>query len=207
MKDSINVSDIIKESKKYNLFIFDFDYTLTTNQSESSIGVFTNYLSDSYKLKKKMLDKIILGISNEKLLRLFWKIKINVLSNNLKSYNVDNILFEKDFIIRDDFKHLFNYLLLEKKQIIIYSSGLDFVIKRILKKNNLWSDSIKILANSVDNKVLDNVITPKKKKIDIKEKSVMIFGDKKEDLDILEYGRKFIVKDTIYLYDGDNDAR
>ena len=45
------------------------------------------------------------------------------------------------------------------------------------------------------------------KKIDIKEKSVMIFGDKKEDLDILEYGRKFIVKDTIYLYDGDNDAR
>ena len=78
----INYNNIKKEilfDKKNTIVIFDFDYTITTSNSETSIGVFTNYLPIKYKKKKKILDNLTLKAKSKISYYILWKYKLKLL--------------------------------------------------------------------------------------------------------------------------------
>ena len=76
--------DIIKKND-ITAIIFDFDNTITTLKSSTSIGVFTQYYGEDYKKQKEILDKQILKCTDNKNLKKLWYHKIKLLE---KYYNI-----------------------------------------------------------------------------------------------------------------------
>ena len=162
------------------VIIVDFDYTITTKNSNSSIGVFSNYLPIEYKNKKKKLDYLTNKLKNRLAYKLIWNSKIKL----LRKYNAKEVLndidYKKEFIINKDIVKLIKIIEESNNKIIIYSSGSKEIIERVLKTYNINYKNIKILANSFNS---NSIITPYKKRLNIDNNTVLI-GDKKNDLKV-----------------------
>ena len=181
--------------------IFDFDYTLTTNLSESSIGVFTKYLPPEYKKRKEVIDKISKKWNSRFLLKIIWKYKLNYLSKFYNENVLNKIDIKSDFILNDFTIKILRKCCENNIRTIIYSSGLKSVIELVLKYYKINYINLEIIANdiNVDCKLNSKIVTPKNKKIKFpKNEYVILFGDKKNDLRIAKKSVKILIKNSDY---------
>ena len=183
------MSDFISKMKKLVnselIVVFDFDYTITTKDSNSSIGVFSNYLPKRYKSKKMKLDYLTNKVRNRFAYLLIWKLKLKLLENYNAEEYLNIINYRKEFILNREIVKVIRLLSNSGSKIIIYSSGIKEVIERVLCFNSIGLDNIEIRANSLYEDGL--VITPNKKKIkDLNEDRVILIGDSKSDLNIIK---------------------
>ena len=186
------IKKIILADKKNSIVIFDFDYTITTLDSETSIGVFTKYLPVKYKIKKKKLDLLTKKAKSKILYYIIWKRKLKLLLKYYDENILNSINYLKEFKINSSIKKIIMNLNKNKIPIIIYSSGITEVIQNVLIKNEIYSDNIKIIANSMNNST--KIITPKKRKIrNINYKNIYVFGDKIDDLKIINNSMNILV--------------
>lgn len=189
---------LIKNNKD-SIAIFDFDYTLTYSESESSIGVFTKYLPKEYRTKKQIIDKFSNIINNKFFMMIIWKYKLNLLSKYYNKQILEKINYNKDFILNKNVLKMMKKLSDNNVETLIYSSGIKDIITNVLKSNKVMFNKSKIFANDIDvdsKKINKNIITPKNKRIKHNNyKYVILFGDKKEDLNIIKKSLKILVKD------------
>lgn len=200
----IDVKKILEEilkNKQHAIAIFDFDYTITNNKSNSSIGVFTEYLPTKYKIKKQKIDNITLKINSKIGYYIIWKYKLNLLSKYYSETLINNINYKKEFQFNVDIYKLIVEIQKNNIPIIICSSGITDIIKKFLELNKINLKGITIIANSIDlntQKTSKKIITPKNKKnFHIEEKThKYVFGDRIEDLNIVENSIKYLVSDN-----------
>ena len=172
-------------NKKSIIVICDFDYTITTKDSNSSIAVFSNYLPKEYIKRKKKIDYLVNTIKNEFIYKFLWKLKLKL----LKKYDGKNVLkkidYKKEFFINNEVVDLIKLFYKKNISVIIYSSGIQEVITNILESYSINFDNIKIIANSLDNMV--DVITPYKKALpNLNYKKIILIGDNDKDLNIVK---------------------
>ncbi len=171
-------------NKKSTIVVCDFDYTMTTKDSNSSIAVFSNYLPERYRKRKKKIDCLVKIMKNETAYRFLWKLKLKL----LKKYDGKNILdkidYRKEFSMNNKMIDIIKLFNKKGVPIIIYSSGIQEIIVNIFNTYSINFDSIKIIANNLDNMV--DVITPYKKEIPIlNNKKVILIGDNEKDLNFV----------------------
>lgn len=176
------IEDLI--NKESIIVVCDFDYTITTKNSNSSIAVFSNYLPERYRKRKKKIDCLVNIIRNETTYRFLWKLKIKLLKKYDGKNVLDKIDYKKEFSINNKMINIIKLLNKKGVPVIIYSSGIKEIIVNIFNTYSINFDNIKIIANNLDNIV--DVITPYKKKIPIlNNKKVVLIGDNEKDLNIV----------------------
>lgn len=190
----------ILKNKNDAIAIFDFDYTITNKKSNSSIGVFTKYLPLEYQLKKQKIDNITIKTKTKFGYYLIWKYKLNLLSKYYSDTLINKINLGDEFYLNHKIYDLIIELKNNKIPIIIYSSGMREIIQKFLRLNNIDLSEFDIIANSIDlntKKLISKIITPKNKKMfNIDKKYKYVFGDKIDDLYIVDDSIKFLVDDN-----------
>ena len=174
------------KNNKDSVAIFDFDYTLTLSSSNSSIGVFSNYLPESYRSKKRKIDFITNHIRNKHIIKLMWWLKIRLLSKYYSNKVLESIEYQEEFHLNKNTINILNDLI----------------------NNNVDIKRLNIIANDIDistKRIKSKIITPKNKRLNNSKYSyVILFGDKNEDLKVVKNATKFKVNDNrIELYGGD----
>lgn len=200
---------IIKDHQKIDNFskenlciVTDFDKTITSNESASSIGVFSNFFPKQYVDEKAIImeeeEKIVLSnnisdAQKEQLLHSIWIKKLKLLKEFLNNYKVINdIVSSEQFIFRDDAIETINYLQ-KRYQVIINSSGFGNLIIELLKNEGCQFDNLIVFSNFVQNDMLDfsSVIDPYRKyngayiKYINNYKNFVLLGDSLSDLSML----------------------
>ena len=176
-----NILEIIKKSNT-NTLILDFDNTITTFDSLTSIGCYKCIFDDKYCKKKDKIDKKIANTSNSYMIKKYWYKKIRLLKK-YKAYNfIEKI--SKKFAIRTIFFDIFDYCYSNNIKIIICSSGYKDLIDYILQSNKI--SNYELIANSLNVKKR-NIITPfnKSKFIHGDFINPIVIGDLKEDLNMI----------------------
>lgn len=194
MMDLIEKHLALLKRKNNVVAVFDFDYTITTKDSNSSIGVFTNYMSENYKKKKYILDYLTLKSKNKFLTRIIWKLKLVLLKRHNVGQVLNKINYKKEFRINEKILELIKILLEYDVKIIIYSSGMEMIIKNILKVYKIKNPNICIKANTLETKFF-KIITPYKRILkDISLNStVILYGDQDNDLMVYD-DTQYVVK-------------
>lgn len=143
----------IKKNINNKIIIIDFDNTITTKDSETSIGVFNKLLDMEYVNKKRKIDK---KISKSKiLLTYYWNKKIKL----LKKY-INNKSIKESINYFKPNKKIIDLLNNTNSKIIVCSSGYKKIIKIFLDNNNIKYNYL--LANDLENNIF-NTITPNNK--------------------------------------------
>lgn len=170
---------ILSLIKKYKIdyLIFDFDRTITTIGSNTSIGVFNNLLGMKYKQKKRKIDEAVKRSNTYKLKKLWYK-KIKLLKKYYNNYSLLNI--ENKFVIRKYFFEVYDYALKNNIKIIICSSGFKPLIDYILRINNIYNYIL--FANEISTKKKDIISPINKQKHVIALSKNIVIGDSVYDL-------------------------
>lgn len=185
----------IKKDNNITL-VLDFDHTITTFNSDTSIGVFNNILGYKYFSRKRKIDRFVNKTNSKLITKILWYQKIKLLKKYINQINLSEI--EDKFIIRKEFITIFNYCKKNNISIIICSSGYKKLIEYVLKKNKI--DNYKLMANELNTKFKD-IITPKNKYKFIKcNTKVILMGDQIDDKDMI----KSLNKKTIGIANKNN---
>ncbi len=190
-------NEILKKINKGKIstIVFDFDYTLTTQNSDSSIGVFSKYLPESYYNKKKVLDFFTNIALSSMFYKLIWYLKLKLLLKYNAKSMIDKIDIDREFKANKSTIDILKNAINNDVNVIIYSSGLEEIITKFLKTNNIDDKNVDIKANNLRNVDLSLIITPKKKKLNFSsQKCVLLIGDKKDDLKIANNAKKILLK-------------
>ncbi len=185
---------------KISTIIFDFDYTLTTHDSNSSIGVFSNYLPSSYYNRKKFLDFLTNIAMTSTFYKFVWRKKLKLLHKYYNQEILNIIDFKKEFKPNKVIISLLKYAVKSNMDVVIYSSGIEEIIKKFLNINNIDSKNIKIISNKINNTDFIKIITPKKEKLNYDANtSILLIGDKIEDLKVVKNAMKILISDEKIL--------
>lgn len=194
LDDCINL--IIKNK---GIAVFDFDWTITTQESNSSIGVFTNYLPKSYINKKKVLDYFTNKAKGYIFYKIIWYMKLHLLSRYYDKTLVESIDYVNEFKLNDKCIKIIDKFRKNNIHIIIYSSGMYEIIRKVLSTYNIDLNGIDIISNDInyETKIIKkNIISPKKDKLDLNNNYVILFGDKNDDLMIANNSIKVLVRNN-----------
>lgn len=163
------------EENRIDTIIIDFDHTLTTYDSETTIGVFSKVLNEHYVQEKKIIDIKTNECKNKIKMLYFWFKKNRLLKKFEAKKYIQSVL--KYFKVEQNFKELFKYCNKKNITIIVCSAGYKPLIKEILKQNQM--DNVQVIANEENSKV----ITPlnKSKYIHNKSTKIMVIGDSTSD--------------------------
>ena len=129
------IKNVIKKYCKAEnvIVVMDFDHTITTFSSSTSIGVYSYYLGKEYKKRKDLIDRLVTKYDNKLIVKYLWKKKFELLK---KYYNQDLLMkISENFEIRREFKEIIEYFIKHKINFIICSSGHKKLIDIILKNN------------------------------------------------------------------------
>lgn len=189
------IYNILQANSKSTLLI-DFDHTITTFESQTSIGVFTKILNQKYVKLKNKIDSKVDSCHNPLYLKFLWFKKIYLLKIFGAKKYINKAI--KYFMINPNFIKLFNYCKKNRIKIIICSSGYKPLIEEVLRKNNL--NYIKVIGNEK----LFRIITPlnKNKYIDSKIENPIIIGDNMADINMSKTKKLSIgICNDLYEYD------
>lgn len=152
----------IEKLNSNNFYILaDFDNTITSKESKSSMGVINNsevfdinfrneHNELCIKYKEKAIHSKDYSVKNEmwnKTLRGFFELfkKYNLTEDLLKEIvNNSNIRF------REGFENLFKFLYEKNIPVIIVSAGVKNCIEMFLQKYNAFYDNIEIISNQIE---------------------------------------------------------
>lgn len=165
---------IINLINKYEnpCLIIDFDHTITTFSSKTSIGVYKNYLGKTFKEKKEKLDYYYHKTKSKTIVKIIWFYKLKLLKKYYKKIDV-----KKHFKIRKEFIELFKYIKQNNIKLIICSSGFDETINTVLSNIDI---NYTLITNSLNTK-FNHLITPYNKNVSIKNYDVILIGDNELD--------------------------
>ncbi len=183
------------ETKKGEIcLVSDFDHTITSFNSETSIGVFSKYLPKSYQKRKEKIDNQVNLLdgahsTNQIEYDRWWTYKRDLLREYVKDMSIiEEIVIRELFAIRPLMKEIIKYSFIHHLPFYIYSSGCGELIEKVLIKNNLYYNNIKIRANYIERKPFnEKIISPLSKDYQdllLKYHYLLIWGDRKEDFPI-----------------------
>lgn len=203
-----NKEKLNKIRREKDFFVItDFDRTLTTKQSEPSMGIVPEFLGGEC-LEKRLkifnkyrpieLDYTLDKVEKEKYMKEWARASFTLLSNYVIEEIVDKSLVNAKLYLRDGAKEFLQHLNSQNKNVVIMSSGVGNVVESFLRKEDCIFDNTYIVSNFFQfiNKRatinLENIMATANKeykripgeikcKIE-KNKYGLLFGDLVEDL-------------------------
>lgn len=204
----INNQEKINNFKKENFYIItDFDRTLTTKESEPSIGIVPNYLGGKC-LEERMkifnyyrpleLDYTLDIIEKQKIMKEWANKSFTLLSKYITEDNINKALENANMHFRKGVKEFLTKMNTMNIPVIIMSSGVGNIVKAFLEKEKCLFSNIKIVSNFYEfkngetyidlenimatvNKEYKRIPEDIRKEIEQKE-NCLIFGDLIEDI-------------------------
>lgn len=202
-KEKIN--DFVKSNSYY--VITDFDATLTTGKSSSSMGIIPQYLGGKCLEQRKEifnyyrpleLDYTIEAKEKQEIMK-EWAIKsFTLLSKYTTKEVIEKSLDNPNMWLRDGVKEFLKEMSNKNVPVIVMSSGMGNIVKAFLEKEDCMFDNIKIVSNffefkngktcinmdklmATSNKEYKRIPEEVRKEIEIKNKAIL-FGDLIEDI-------------------------
>lgn len=199
----------LKESTNFYI-ITDFDRTLTTKQSEPSMGIIPQYLGGECLKKRTQifeyyrpleLDYNLPPNKKREIMKEWAKKSFTLLSNYITEEMVYKALENANIYLRDGVKEFFIEMKNKNIPVIVMSSGVGNIVKEFLKKEGCLFDNIEIVSNFfefIDGKAcinFDNIMAVSKKEYKkipksirnkIEEKDALLFGDLVEDIRMID---------------------
>ncbi len=131
-----------------------------------------------------------------------WKYKLKLLLKYLTLETLNKIDYGTNFLINQKIKKFLNDIS-NDTPVIIYSSGVGDVIRKVLIYNNMYKLNIYVIANEINlitKKINKDVITPYKKNLrNVDYDNIILFGDNDKDLNVVYKAIKIkIVDDLLY---------
>lgn len=204
-----NKEKLIRIKKERNIFIItDFDRTLTTKQSEPSMGIVPEYLGGKC-LEERLklfnyyrpieLNYILEENIKQKHMRNWARQSFDLVSKYITQKIINKSLENANLHLRCGTKEFLKSV--EANPIIVMSSGVGNIVEGFLKKENCLSENTTIVSNFyefTDNKTfidLDKIMATSNKEYeripdDLKckienKKAGLLFGDLVEDLNMI----------------------
>jgi 5'-nucleotidase len=204
----INNKEKINNFKKESFYIItDFDRTLTTKESETSIGIVPKYLGGEC-LEERMkifnyyrpleLDYTLDVTDKQKIMKEWANKSFTLVSKYITEDNINKALENSNLHFRKGAKEFLVKMNTINVPIIIMSSGVGNIVKAFLEKEKCLFDNIKIVSNfyeftngktHIDLKNIMATVNKEYKRIpenirnEIEQKqSGLIFGDLIEDI-------------------------
>jgi len=213
-----NMPYIISKEKlnKFNnlnnyFVITDFDRTLTTAESEPTMGVIPQYLGGECLEKRTKiyehyrpleLDYTIEENKKQQIMKEWAKESFTLLSKYITKESIKNALLDANLYLRDGAKEFLQEMNNNDVPVIIMSSGIGNIVKDFLEKENCMFNNIKIVSNffEFNNGIttinMNNIMaTSNKEYIRIPEKirnqieereKALVFGDLIEDIKMID---------------------
>lgn len=204
---------INNESKLNNLkgmtnfyVITDFDRTLTTRNSEPSMGIIPQYIGGEC-LKKRTeifeyyrpieLDYKISQDEKKQIMQEWAEKSFTLLSKYITEEIVSKSLENADIYLRDEVRDFFTIMKNKNIPVIVMSSGVGNIVKAFLEKEDCLFDNVEIVSNFfefIDGKAsmdFDNIMAtlnkdykriPDNLRSKIEGKNALLFGDLIEDI-------------------------
>ena len=181
------------------ILITDFDMTLTSQSSNSSIGVFSKFLSEEYIEQKALLNQQEQQISEfldrdaiQREINRLWIEKIKLLSKHLTDWKIiHEIVHSGEFNFREGAIESLKELQDRGVPIIVNSSGIGELATEILQYNGCDMNKLLVFSNYVLNPQ-NYFITPEQKYISLyqpmieKSDQIVLMGDTIGDLSMIE---------------------
>ena len=207
----INKQKLNKLKKINNYFVItDFDRTLTTAESEPTMGIIPQYLGGECLEKRTKiyeqyrpleLDYTIEQKEKQKIMKEWAKESFTLLSKYITKEGIEKSLVNADLYLRDGAKEFLKEMNNKNIPLIIMSSGIGNIVKAFLEKEKCMFNNIEIVSNffefkdgktSID---INNIMATSNKeycripvnirnKLEEKEKA-LIFGDLIEDIKMI----------------------
>lgn len=142
-------------NKKFNktdsiCFVTDFDRTITTQDSPSSIGIFRKIFSKRYSYELDNIREIIINdliMTPQEKTRMFAIEELKILSKFLKKEYIPKDIASY-FTIREGFEAFINLINETNQTLFINSSGIGNIIELVLRYNNFNLEKSNIIANN-----------------------------------------------------------
>lgn len=204
----INNQEKLDNFKKESFYIItDFDRTLTTKESEPSIGIVPRYLGGKC-LEERMkifnyyrpleLDYTLDVIEKQKIMKEWANKSFTLVSKYITEDNIDKAIENANMHLRKGAKEFLLKMNSMNIPVIIMSSGVGNIVKAFLEKEKCLFDNIKIVSNFyefkngetyIDLKNIMATVNKEYKKIpedirnEIEQKeNTLLFGDLIEDI-------------------------
>lgn len=199
----------LKETTNYYV-ITDFDRTLTTRNSEPSMGIIPQYLGGECLRKRTEifqyyrpleLDYKIPAYEKQQIMKEWAKKSFTLLSNYITDEILHKSLENANIYLRDGVKEFFTEMNNKNVPIIVMSSGVGNIVKEFLRKENCLFDNVEVVSNFfefIDGKAyidFDNIMAVSKKEYKkipesirntIEKKDAFLFGDLVEDIRMVD---------------------
>ena len=197
-----------KNLKNDDYFVItDFDHTLTTPKSETSVGLIPHYVGGELLIKRTKifefyrpleLDYTINAEDKKKIMKEWAQKSFQLLSEYITEDNIEKATENANIYLRSGVKEFFKEMYNKNIPVIVMSSGMGNVVKRFLEKENCSFSNMTIVSNFFEFKNgkasinLDNVMATSnkeyiripenvRKNIETKSKA-LLFGDLIEDI-------------------------
>lgn len=187
--------------------ITDFDHTLTTPKSETSIGLIPNYVGGEFLEKRTKifefyrpleLDYTINPEDKKKIMKEWATKSFELLGEYITQTNIKEAVKNANIYLRSGVKEFLKEMYNKNNPVIVMSSGLGNVVKEFLKKENCLFKNITIISNffefrnekasinlnnimATSNKEYIKIPEDVRKNIETKDKA-LLFGDLIEDI-------------------------
>lgn len=207
----INKEKYNKLKKINNYFVItDFDRTLTTAESEPTMGIIPQYLGGECLEKRTKiyeqyrpleLDYTIEQKEKQKIMKQWAKESFTLLSKYITQEKIEKALVSANLYLRNGVKAFLEEMNNKNIPVIIMSSGIGNIVKASLEKENCMFNNIEIVSNffefktgkafidmnnimATSNKEYNRIPLNIKNKLEEKEKA-LIFGDLIEDIKMI----------------------
>lgn len=205
----INNTDKIERLKKVNDYcvILDFDRTITTKESDSSLGVLPNYIGGEFLetrtkihdyYRPKEIDYSI-GTKEKQELMKKWAFKsFELLTKYIREEDIDKATDKCNMHLRPGAKEFLSRMNDKKIPVIILSGGMGNIIESFLKKQGVLFDNIVLISNFIKfinnepkidfNRIISTsnknylVIPEETRKVLYNKDKILLFGDIVEDI-------------------------
>lgn len=195
-----------------NYFVItDFDRTLTTAESEPTMGVIPQYLGGECLEKRTKiyehyrpleLDYTIEENRKQQIMKEWAKESFTLLSKYITKESIKNALLDADLYLRPGAKEFLQEMNNNDVPVIIMSSGIGNIVKSFLEKENCMFNNIKIVSNffefnngittinmnnimATSNKEYSRIPEKIRNQIEEREKA-LVFGDLIEDIKMID---------------------
>lgn len=208
----INKEKLNKFNNLNNYFVItDFDRTLTTAESEPTMGVIPQYLGGECLEKRTKiyehyrpleLDYTIQENKKQQIMRKWAEESFTLLTQYITKEGIENSLLDANLYLRDGAKEFLQEMSNSDVPVIIMSSGIGNIVKAFLEKENCMFNNIKIVSNffEFNNGIttinMDNIMATSNKEysriprtirnqLEEKEKAIVL-GDLIEDIKMID---------------------
>lgn len=208
----INKEKVNKFKELNNYFVItDFDRTLTTAESEPTMGVIPQYLGGECLEKRTKiynhyrpleLDYTMEVTEKQEIMKQWANESFTLLSKYITEEGIENAIMNANLHLRPGAKEFLNKMNEKDVPVIVMSSGIGNIVKVFLEKENCLFNNVKIVSNffefkdgkttidmskimATSNKEYSRIPEDIRNELKEKEKA-LLFGDLVEDIKMVD---------------------